>query len=216
MPPYSLFFCNRPFRPYNGATVRPYSSRITEYAIRPVQWSLLAFNVLESRENPIFFNYFQFRRPRWLSTTVCRQLCFVDRRAALTLRGPSKSVIVYYYSGGWVVGSIDDYLGLAVAGFPNLFTITGPSSPSVLSNMLVSIEQHVDWVSDCTAWMGERNLATIEAETEAEDEWAKHTELQAHLTLYPKANSWYMGTNVPAAILPRCTKHAAFNIVAAP
>ena len=63
--------------------------------------------------------------------------------------------------------------------------------------MLVSIEQHVDWVSDCIAWMGERNLATIEAETEAEDEWAKHTELQAHLTLYPKANSWYMGSNVP-------------------
>ena len=146
---------------------------------------------------------------------VCRQLCFVDRRAALTLRGPSKSVIVYYHSRGWVVGSIDDYLGLAVAGFPNLFTITRPSSPSVLSNMLVSIEQHVDWVSDCTAWMGERNLATIEAETEAEDEWAKHTELQAHLTLYPKADSWCMGTNVPAAILPRCTKYAAFNIVAA-
>lgn len=89
------------------------------------------------------------------------------------------------------------YLGLAVAGFPNLFTITGPSSPSVLSNMLVSIEQHVDWISDCISWMGERNLATIEAETEAEDEWAKHTDLQAHLSLYPKANSWYMGANVP-------------------
>jgi cyclohexanone monooxygenase len=89
------------------------------------------------------------------------------------------------------------YLGLAVAGFPNLFTITGPSSPSVLSNMLVSIEQHVDWISDCISWMGERNLATIEAKTEAEDEWAKHTSLQAHLSLYPKANSWYMGANVP-------------------
>ncbi len=89
------------------------------------------------------------------------------------------------------------YLGLAVAGFPNLFTITGPSSPSVLSNMLVSIEQHVDWISDCIAWMRERNLATIEAEPEAEDEWAKHTDLQAHLSLYPKANSWYMGANVP-------------------
>ena len=62
----------------------------------------------------------------------------------------------------WAQGP-HSYLGLAVAGFPNLFTITGPSSPSVLSNMLVSIEQHVDWVSDCIAWMGERNLATIEA-----------------------------------------------------
>jgi cation diffusion facilitator CzcD-associated flavoprotein CzcO len=89
------------------------------------------------------------------------------------------------------------YLGLTVAGFPNLFTITGPSSPSVLSNMLVSIEQHVDWITDCIAWMRERNLATIEAKTEAEDEWAMHTDLQAHLSLYPKANSWYMGANVP-------------------
>ena len=89
------------------------------------------------------------------------------------------------------------YLGLAIAGFPNLFTITGPSSPSVLSNMLVSIEQHVDWITDCIAWMRDRNLATIEAESEAEDEWATHTDLQAHLTLFPKANSWYMGANVP-------------------
>ena len=96
----------------------------------------------------------------------------------------------------WAQGP-HSYLGLAVAGFPNLFTITGPSSPSVLSNMLVSIEQHVDWISDCIAWMGERDLAAIEATTEAEDEWAKHTDLQAHLSLYPKANSWYMGANVP-------------------
>ncbi len=89
------------------------------------------------------------------------------------------------------------YLGLCVAGFPNLFTITGPSSPSVLSNMLVSIEQHVDWITDCIRWMDERNQATIEPSVEAEDEWATHTDLQAHLTLFPKANSWYMGANVP-------------------
>ncbi len=89
------------------------------------------------------------------------------------------------------------YLGLCVAGFPNLFTITGPSSPSVLSNMLVSIEQHVDWITDCIRWMDERNQATIEPKVEAEDEWATHTDLQAHLTLFPKANSWYMGANVP-------------------
>ena len=62
------------------------------------------------------------------------------RAHVLTPPGPSKSVIVYYHGGGWVVGSIDDDLGLAVAGFPNLFTITGPSRPSVLSNMLASIE----------------------------------------------------------------------------
>ena len=89
------------------------------------------------------------------------------------------------------------YLGLCVQGFPNLFTVTGPSSPSVLSNMLVSIEQHVDWITDCIAWMAERKWVTIEAETKAEDEWAVHTDLQANLTLYPKANSWYMGANVP-------------------
>ena len=89
------------------------------------------------------------------------------------------------------------YLGLAIAGFPNLFTITGPSSPSVLSNMLISIEQHVDWITECIAWMRDRNFATIEAEAQAEDEWAAHTDMQAHLTLFPKANSWYMGANVP-------------------
>ncbi len=89
------------------------------------------------------------------------------------------------------------YLGLAVAGFPNFFTITGPSSPSVLSNMMVSIEQHVDWVTDCITWMRDRNLAVIEAEDEAENEWALHTEASANLTLFPEADSWYVGANVP-------------------
>ena len=89
------------------------------------------------------------------------------------------------------------YLGIGIAGFPNLFTITGPSSPSVLSNMLVSIEQHVDWVSDCIAWMRKGDLAAIEPTEEAEDEWAEHNEATANLTLFPQANSWYMGANVP-------------------
>ncbi len=89
------------------------------------------------------------------------------------------------------------YLGIGIAGFPNLFTITGPSSPSVLSNMLVSIEQHVDWVSDCIKWMRERELAAIEPTEEAEDEWAEHNEATAELTLFPQANSWYIGANVP-------------------
>ncbi len=81
------------------------------------------------------------------------------------------------------------YLGIAIAGFPNLFTITGPSSPSVLSNMMVSIEQHVDWVSDCIAWMRERGLETVEPTEEAEDEWAEHNEAMAEQTLFPQANS---------------------------
>ena len=63
--------------------------------------------------------------------------------------------------------------------------------------MLVSIEQHVDWVSDCIQWMREEGNATIEPSDSAEREWAEHTEQLANMTLYPKANSWYMGSNVP-------------------
>jgi cation diffusion facilitator CzcD-associated flavoprotein CzcO len=89
------------------------------------------------------------------------------------------------------------YLGLAVAGFPNLFTITGPGSPSVLSNMIVSIEQHVDWIADCTANLMERGGRTIEATPEAEEGWVTHVNDVGHMTLYPRANSWYMGANIP-------------------
>jgi cation diffusion facilitator CzcD-associated flavoprotein CzcO len=89
------------------------------------------------------------------------------------------------------------YLGIAVAGFPNLFMITGPSSPSVLSNMLVSIEQHVDWISDCVAHLRDRGVAAIEATVEAEDGWVAHVEEVGNTTLYPTADSWYMGSNVP-------------------
>jgi cation diffusion facilitator CzcD-associated flavoprotein CzcO len=89
------------------------------------------------------------------------------------------------------------YLGVAVAGFPNLFTITGPSSPSVLSNMIVSIEQHVDWITDCVAHLRERGIGAIEATTEAEDGWVAHVEEAGNATLYPTADSWYMGSNVP-------------------
>ncbi|MCG8443765.1 MAG: alpha/beta hydrolase fold domain-containing protein [Caulobacterales bacterium] len=96
----------------------------------------------------------------------------------------------------WAAGP-RTYLGIAVSGFPNLFTITGPSSPSVLSNVIVSIEQHVEWVSDCIRWMREGDLAVIEAEEDAEDEWAAHTEKVASMTLYPEADSWYIGANVP-------------------
>jgi cyclohexanone monooxygenase len=89
------------------------------------------------------------------------------------------------------------YLGIAVAGFPNLFTITGPGSPSVLSNMIVSIEQHVDWIADCLTVMRDRGHATIEATVEAQDAWVDHVNVVGHMTLYPQANSWYMGANVP-------------------
>jgi cyclohexanone monooxygenase len=89
------------------------------------------------------------------------------------------------------------YLGLMSAGFPNLFIITGPGSPSVLSNMIVSIEQHVDWITDCIAYMRDRGLDTIEARKDAEDKWVAHVNEVAHTTLYPQANSWYMGANIP-------------------
>src|SRR6266481_1148428 len=89
------------------------------------------------------------------------------------------------------------YLGLMSAGFPNLFIITGPGSPSVLSNMIVSIEQHVDWIADCVAYMRDRGLGCMEAEKEAEDSWVAHVNEVAHTTLYPQANSWYMGANIP-------------------
>jgi cation diffusion facilitator CzcD-associated flavoprotein CzcO len=89
------------------------------------------------------------------------------------------------------------YLGIAVAEFPNLFTITGPGSPSVLSNMAVSIEQHVDWIADCIMYMRQRDFGCIEATPEAEDAWVEHVKEAANATLYPSANSWYIGAHIP-------------------
>jgi cyclohexanone monooxygenase len=89
------------------------------------------------------------------------------------------------------------YLGLMSAGFPNLFTVTGPGSPSVLSNVIVSIEQHVDWIADCLAHLRQHGISTIEPEQTAQDGWVAHVNEVAHRTLYPQANSWYMGANVP-------------------
>jgi cyclohexanone monooxygenase len=89
------------------------------------------------------------------------------------------------------------YLGVAVAGFPNLFMITGPGSPSVISNMIVSIEQHVDWIADCITCLRDNNQESIEASLEAEDAWVAHVNEIGHMTLYPQANSWYMGANIP-------------------
>jgi cation diffusion facilitator CzcD-associated flavoprotein CzcO len=89
------------------------------------------------------------------------------------------------------------YLGIQVAGFPNLFTITGPGSPSVLSNMMTSIEQHVEWVADAIAAMRAEGLSTMEPTVEAEDAWTAHVDEVGHTTLYPTADSWYMGSNVP-------------------
>jgi cyclohexanone monooxygenase len=89
------------------------------------------------------------------------------------------------------------YLGLGMPGFPNLFTITGPGSPSVLSNMTVPIEQHVEWISDCLAYLREHGAATIEAQYGAMEQWSDHVQEVASRTLYPRAASWYMGANIP-------------------
>ena len=96
----------------------------------------------------------------------------------------------------WTAGP-RSYLGLSITGFPNLFTITGPGSPSVLSNMMVSIEQHVDWIADCLAHLRARDLDTIEATVAAQEAWVEHVNDVARATLYPQANSWYMGANIP-------------------
>ncbi|MBQ6640215.1 MAG: NAD(P)/FAD-dependent oxidoreductase [Saccharopolyspora sp.] len=89
------------------------------------------------------------------------------------------------------------YLGLGVAGFPNMFILAGPGSPSVLTNMVTSIEQHVEWTARCIEYLDTNGYRTIEAEAEAEREWVAHVNEMAAETLFPRANSWYLGANVP-------------------
>jgi cyclohexanone monooxygenase len=84
-------------------------------------------------------------------------------------------------------------------GFPNLFAITGPGSPSVLSNMICSIEQHVDWIGDCLGHLRDGQLRTIEADADAEESWIAHVNAVANGTMLtaPSCNSWYLGANIP-------------------
>lgn len=89
------------------------------------------------------------------------------------------------------------YLGIMIAGFPNLFMITGPQSPGVKSQMILSCEQHVDWIADCLQYLRARGISRIEAEQDAEDAWVRHNNEVANRTLYPQANSWYVGANIP-------------------
>ncbi|HEX4979231.1 MAG TPA: NAD(P)/FAD-dependent oxidoreductase [Acidimicrobiales bacterium] len=90
------------------------------------------------------------------------------------------------------------YLGLVTAGFPNLFLVTGPGSPSVLSNMMVSIEQHVDFIADAIAYMRAEDLASMDADEAAEEEWIGHVNEVAVGTPFtaPSCNSWYLGANI--------------------
>jgi cation diffusion facilitator CzcD-associated flavoprotein CzcO/acetyl esterase/lipase len=117
------------------------------------------------------------------------------------MTGPLVSVAVTGTDGvtledKWRRGPVT-YLGLMTTGFPNFFTITGPQSPSVLSNMVVSIEQHVDWIADCLQRLRAESLDRIEPTPLAEAGWVQHNQDCADITLYPRANSWYMGANVP-------------------
>jgi cyclohexanone monooxygenase len=89
------------------------------------------------------------------------------------------------------------YLGLAVSGFPNMFIVTGPGSPSVLANMVLAIEQHVEWISHLLAHAKANNISVIEADSDAQEKWAHAVTDAADRTLYTKANSWYLGANVP-------------------
>nr|MDH4459693.1 NAD(P)/FAD-dependent oxidoreductase [Nevskia sp.] len=96
----------------------------------------------------------------------------------------------------WAAGP-RTYLGLQTVGFPNLFMITGPGSPSVLSNMMVSIDQHVNLISDTIRYLESAGIVEIEPQQAAEDDWVGHVNDVADLTVYPTCNSWYLGSNVP-------------------
>ncbi|MCC6438277.1 MAG: NAD(P)/FAD-dependent oxidoreductase [Acidimicrobiales bacterium] len=98
----------------------------------------------------------------------------------------------------WAAGP-RTYLGLQVAGFPNLFTVTGPGSPSVLSNVIVAIEQHVEWIDDCIGELRRDGLRTIETTPDAEEAWGRHVTEVAQDTMYvaPGCSSWYLGANIP-------------------
>ncbi|MGE0881713.1 MAG: flavin-containing monooxygenase [Acidimicrobiia bacterium] len=96
----------------------------------------------------------------------------------------------------WAAGP-RTYLGLGVAGFPNLFTVCGPGSPSVLTNMMVAIEQHVDWIAACIDHLRSNGFRLIEATAAAQEAWVEHVNGVAEHTIYPTCNSWYLGANVP-------------------
>lgn len=90
----------------------------------------------------------------------------------------------------------ETYMGLGIAGFPNMFVVTGPGSPSVFSNMVLSVEHDMDWISDCLSWLRDRGYPTIEADEKAQNDWMEHVDQLASQTLVNKAASWYRGANV--------------------
>jgi len=110
---------------------------------------------------------------------------------SIDIRGTDKVSLQQRWQNG-----PSSYLGLAMTDFPNLFTVTGPGSPSVLTNMLPTIEQHVEWITDCIAHMKDHNLTTIEATADAENAWWQHVQEVAQRGLKQSTDSWYVGANV--------------------
>lgn len=110
----------------------------------------------------------------------------------IDIRGKDKVLLREQWASG-----PSTLLGLAVHNFPNLFLIAGPGSPGPLSNVVLSIEQHVEWISDCLVWMRDNGVARIEADADAERAWFAHVQEVVGQTLYLRADSWYLGANVP-------------------
>ncbi len=111
---------------------------------------------------------------------------------AIDIRGPDGHTL----KEAWADGPAT-YLGLMVAGLPNLFMINGPGSPSVKANMIVALEQHTDWVMDLIDHLGKAGLDRVEPRAEAQTAWVEHAREVAEATLMPRADSWYVGANIP-------------------
>ena len=113
--------------------------------------------------------------------------------ADISITGREKQTLASHWSEG-----PQNYLGLMVSGFPNMFTITGPGSPSVLSNMIVAIEQHVNFITNLLDFMKQTQRKTVETSEKAETEWVQQVNAIAAQTLYTSGcNSWYLGANIP-------------------
>ncbi len=115
----------------------------------------------------------------------------------------------------WAEGP-ESYLGLGIAGMPNLFIVTGPGSPSVLSNMIASIEQHVEWISDCLSYLRDNGIDRIEPTAQAQEEWMAHVDEVANETLFVKARSWYTGANIegkPQRFTPYVNGFAEYRVM---
>ncbi|WP_421996063.1 flavin-containing monooxygenase [Reyranella sp.] len=110
----------------------------------------------------------------------------------IDIRTTAGAVLRDHWAGGPLT-----YLGLMVSGFPNMFIVTGPGSPGVKTQMIASIEQHVDWIANCIGHLRSAGLDRIEATPQAEQGWVEHVNAVADSTLYPLANSWYVGANIP-------------------